>query len=367
MANLRLFANLRETAGTSSAHHPGHTVGEVLDAAVSTYGTDFAAGLTVANVWVNGQVADRSTAVSDDDELAVIPPVSGGSVSGGSVSGGSVSGGSVSGGSVSGGSVSGESTSGQPPTATATDWTDTTPALLGLILLTTFIIANIISLQALAFAAVGGALAWLWDLGDTMALRRVDVPLIPALIATTVAGNAAYRWGGAGLAAGLAAGLVIVLASSLLDEKHRQLESLATAALMALMAGLGAGALILVRIDSPVPVTAFLMIMVLGAVGSWAVQRFASDLGGLDPNLAGAAGVLIGALGIGFLADTLSVVASLIGGAAAVAGWFAGRALGSLLRSGDISHTTRAPGLLTAIDGVVLASAGFWVGLLLFG
>lgn len=341
MAKLRLFANLREAAGTGSAEVPGGTVGEVLDAAVAAYGDDFAAGLTVANMWVNGENADRSTPVAATDELALIPPVSGGSQPLGDAA-----------------------TVGE---GEATDWTDTTPALLGLILLATFLIANIISLQALAFAAVGGALAWLWDLADTLAARRLVVPAIPTLVATTLAGNAAYRWGEAGLAAGLAAGLIVVLVWCIGDAASRNLETIAAAEMMTLVAGLGAGAMILVRRGSPVPVTAFLILMVLAAVASWAVRRFLPDIGGLDPNLAAAIGVLVGALVVGLVADTLSPAVSLIAGAAAVAGWLAGRSLGSLLRAGDVSHTTRAPGLLTTVDGVILASSTFWIGLLLFG
>jgi hypothetical protein len=249
-------------------------------------------------MWVNGEGADRSTPVAATDELALIPPVSGGSQPLGDAA-----------------TVGDTSTNGD---GDATDWTDTTPALLGLILLATFLIANIISVQALAFAAVGGALAWLWDLTDTLAARRLVVPAIPTLVATTLAGNAAYRWGEAGLAAGLAAGLIVVLVWCLVDATSRNLEAIATAELMTLVAGLGAGAMILVRIDSPVPVTAFLILMVLAAVASWAVRRFLPDIGGLDPNLAAALGVLIGALVVGLVADTLSPAVSLIAGAAAV-------------------------------------------------
>lgn len=78
MPRVRLFAGAREAAGTAKAVLPGSTVGEVLDAASHQWGAEFSAVLTRCAVWVNGEPADRSTAVRDDDEVAVLPPVSGG-------------------------------------------------------------------------------------------------------------------------------------------------------------------------------------------------------------------------------------------------------------------------------------------------
>ena len=56
----------------------GATVGAVLDAATARYGATFADVLPRCRVWVNGDDADASTAVGADDEIAVLPPVSGG-------------------------------------------------------------------------------------------------------------------------------------------------------------------------------------------------------------------------------------------------------------------------------------------------
>ena len=78
MAIVRLFASAREAAGTGRAELAGSTVAEVLDAARREFGPDFAAVLEISNVWLNGDTAERSTAVSDNDEIAVLPPVSGG-------------------------------------------------------------------------------------------------------------------------------------------------------------------------------------------------------------------------------------------------------------------------------------------------
>lgn len=78
MPCLRLFAGAREAAGTDRDTIEGATVGAVLDAAVDRYGQGFADVLATCKVWVNGDPAERGDAVAADDEVAVLPPVSGG-------------------------------------------------------------------------------------------------------------------------------------------------------------------------------------------------------------------------------------------------------------------------------------------------
>lgn len=78
MAVLRLFASAREAAGVTTAEIPAATVAEVLDEACRRFGDRFAAVLASSKVWVNGEPANRSTAVGDADVVAVLPPVSGG-------------------------------------------------------------------------------------------------------------------------------------------------------------------------------------------------------------------------------------------------------------------------------------------------
>jgi molybdopterin converting factor small subunit len=78
MAQLRLFAAVREAAGTGRASVSGSTVSEVLDAACDEFGADFARLVEGSRVWLNGDDTALDVAVGDDDEIAVIPPVSGG-------------------------------------------------------------------------------------------------------------------------------------------------------------------------------------------------------------------------------------------------------------------------------------------------
>ena len=81
MAVLRLFASARTAAGTARDLLPGRTVGQVLDAAVARYGAEFAAVLPTCAIWVDGEPATAATPVGDDDEVGVLPPVSGGCAS----------------------------------------------------------------------------------------------------------------------------------------------------------------------------------------------------------------------------------------------------------------------------------------------
>lgn len=78
MAVLRLFAAAREAAGTASEDVAGATVEEVLAAARARHGDAFARVLESSRVWCNGTPADGDQAVGPDDEVAVLPPVSGG-------------------------------------------------------------------------------------------------------------------------------------------------------------------------------------------------------------------------------------------------------------------------------------------------
>lgn len=78
MPVLRLFAAAREAAGTGRDEILGATVAEVLAAARERYGPPFETVLAASKVWVNGEPASDATAVGEADEVAVLPPVSGG-------------------------------------------------------------------------------------------------------------------------------------------------------------------------------------------------------------------------------------------------------------------------------------------------
>ncbi|HEX7248516.1 MAG TPA: MoaD/ThiS family protein [Actinomycetota bacterium] len=75
---VRLFAALREIAGDSFVEAGGHTVGEVVEELSGRFGERFAQIAEVGSFVVNGERADRTTVLAEGDEVALLPPVSGG-------------------------------------------------------------------------------------------------------------------------------------------------------------------------------------------------------------------------------------------------------------------------------------------------
>ncbi len=76
---LRLFAAAREAAGTGRDLVPGATVGEVLDEACDRYGDRLRRGAGHGQGVVQRRAGRaRPMPVTDADEVAVLPPVSGG-------------------------------------------------------------------------------------------------------------------------------------------------------------------------------------------------------------------------------------------------------------------------------------------------
>jgi molybdopterin converting factor small subunit len=77
---LLLFAAARVAAGTGREQMEGGTVADVLHGAAARFGPDFAAVLEGSRVWVNGEPVPPDQPLTDGDEVAVLPPVSGGAV-----------------------------------------------------------------------------------------------------------------------------------------------------------------------------------------------------------------------------------------------------------------------------------------------
>ena len=78
MANLLLFGPAREAAGLSHIVLPGRNVGEIIAAAEDRFGEVFVRIMATSSVWLNGDAVEPDAPVDDGDEVAVIPPVSGG-------------------------------------------------------------------------------------------------------------------------------------------------------------------------------------------------------------------------------------------------------------------------------------------------
>jgi molybdopterin converting factor small subunit len=77
---LLLFAHAREAAGRRDDIIDAATLGELLAGARDRYGAGFAEVLDGSRVWINGDepTNGEETGLSEGDEVAVLPPVSGG-------------------------------------------------------------------------------------------------------------------------------------------------------------------------------------------------------------------------------------------------------------------------------------------------
>lgn len=78
IVKVRLFAALRELAGASEVEVEGATVGEVVVALSARYGERFEKVARVGSVVVDGERASPDSALSGSEEIALLPPVSGG-------------------------------------------------------------------------------------------------------------------------------------------------------------------------------------------------------------------------------------------------------------------------------------------------
>lgn len=78
VVKVRLFAALRELAGASEVEADGDTVGEVIEVLSARYGERFTRVADVGSVVVDGERVSRDTALTGTEEVALLPPVSGG-------------------------------------------------------------------------------------------------------------------------------------------------------------------------------------------------------------------------------------------------------------------------------------------------
>lgn len=330
MATLRLFANLRESAGTDTLVIDAATVGDLVEDAAERFGEPFRSGLQSAGTWVNGEVADRSTPLSASDEVALIPPVSGG-------------------------------------TASMTSTIDAAPNILSF--------ALVVSLLAVAWAqeewfvivAVGAVLAWVWDVSETAHATRDSFVVFPPLIAASASGAFTYAWGFDGFAGATALGLAIAVTWPVFDRSSRDFRTTAATALVTIIASSAAGGLVLIRLTGSYAVVAFVLITVVALIGAWIAGAYGQAIQSVDANVGALLGALLAGLFAGLFITELDIAAGMLGAVAVAAGIIAGRALGSMLRTGTVVHTENAPGSLAMFDGAIVAAPLFWLVIWVFG
>ena len=78
LVRVRLFAALREFAGAPNVEAEGATVGEVIDALAARYGERFERVARAGSAVVDGERAEPSRSLAGGEEVALLPPVSGG-------------------------------------------------------------------------------------------------------------------------------------------------------------------------------------------------------------------------------------------------------------------------------------------------
>ncbi|MCU0281455.1 MAG: MoaD/ThiS family protein [Acidimicrobiia bacterium] len=320
MARLRLFAILREAAGTGSAEVPGETVAEVVANATARFGPNFARALLTAQTWVNGERAGPATPVHDDDEVALIPPVSGGTT------------------------------------------VVRSPAGLEVVLLaavTAFLfVGNALSPQWFAVAVVLTGLLWGYDIAGAAGRRGLGVGAVPIILSVTAGTLASYRFGHTGLAAATVGAVLLAMAWSVLTPHLRPIESISTGALLSAMGAFGAGALMVLRLRSEAEMTSFLLVAAVAILASWVAAS--TDLAPVDPLTT----AVLAALGAGVLAGAVwseDLWPTVVAAAAAAAGLVAGRNVGSLARFGGFYLTGATQGSLVHLDGMIPAAGGFWL------
>ncbi|MCB1246909.1 MAG: MoaD/ThiS family protein [Acidimicrobiia bacterium] len=329
MAHLRLFANLRESAGTATVDIDGETVDAILEEATARFGDRFASGLGSARVWVNGEQADGSTPVDTDDEVALIPPVSGGTA--------------------------------------AMSQLSFPPWFLSVALVVSMLAVAWADPKWFVFIAVGSVLAWVWDASETASATRDTFVVYPPLIGAAFGAMFSYAWGLDGFAGAIAAAFVVAVTWPVFDKRHREFRTTAATALVTVLATSATSGLVLIRLVGSHAVLAFVIVTAFALVGAYFAGVYGDAIQSVDANVGALLGALVGGLLAGLFIGELDIAAGLLGGVAAAAGVIGGRALGSTLRTGSIVHTRDAPGLLALFDGAILAAPLFWIAIWFFG
>jgi len=78
MARLVLLGPAAEAAGKRQDDVSATTVGGVVSWAGERYGVEFSTLLASCQIWVNGEACGNDQRIGPDDEVAVVPPFSGG-------------------------------------------------------------------------------------------------------------------------------------------------------------------------------------------------------------------------------------------------------------------------------------------------
>lgn len=329
MARVRLFANLREIAGSSQVDMKGDTVGAVVEALGDRFGPEFRRHMQAARLWKNGDEGSPEDALGDDDELAVIPPVSGGALT-----------------RAGGGGIDGL-------------------FLAGLLLV--LFVANTLGTAIVVAAWVGVVALWAIDVAGTSSDGDFGMDPHPILAAILVSMAAANTLGLPGLGVGLAISMVLVMGWAVIRPSARDLTSIGATALGAAIASLAVASLLLSRSAAEGgdrQVAGLLIVIAVGTlVGRWA-EASRSRL--LDPYLVGPVMMVVAAVAVAYMSG-FDLLAWFFIGLVLACATISGRGIGMAFRTGTIRLTVRPDGTLAALDGPILAVAAFMPVLRMIG
>ena len=324
MARLRLFAGLRDIAGTSSIEIDEPTVARVLETATERFGPAFSEAARRARVWVNGDEAEGGETVGPTDEVALIPPVSGGA-------------------------------------GPMTEFPTGSEAILAVVVGLVLIFVNTLDTSTWwAVAVVGVVVAWMADVASVAAQRARDIPLVPAMLGVVAAVVSTRMLGTEGVGITFIVAVVVPLAWSVASDESRALVALVPSLVISVVSAAAVASLLLAR-ESFTPVnraTGVLITVAIAAIAIGAVIERFSHLPFGDPFSATTIGAIGTSLAIASIWD-LDLVTFLIMGVVIAAALIAGRGLGSLLRTRRVELISRPPGLLASLDGLGLAAAVF--------
>lgn len=320
MARVRLFANLREMAGSSSVDVEGDTVGEVADALNARFGRDFERRLETARIWKNGREAVRADAVADGDELAVIPPVSGGAVA-----------------MVSGGGLE-----------------SVFMAALVLVLLA----ANAYDGALFAALWVGVVALWAIDLASSASDGDFKLDYQPLLAAILVSMATAMTFGLTGLGVGAAISIVLAMGWTIFRPAARDLTVLAASALGGLIASLSVGSILLARLSESGSrkIAGLIIIAAVGALTGRLAESSRARIA--DPYTLSSVVTVLTAVAVAYL-SSFPLLGWFFIGLVLAAAMIAGRGMGAAFRTGRMQLAIRPDGTLTALDGPMTAVAVF--------
>jgi molybdopterin converting factor small subunit len=315
-----LFANLREMAGAARVSVDADTVGGVLAALEQQYGDRFAAAMATAKVWVNGDEVVPDQPVNPSDEVALIPPVSGGAYTQSSLGG-------------------------FEPIIVA--------AGVIALLASNLFFDTVSVMVALVVGLVG---LWAIDLSQSTEARGLPLDAWPILSSALIGAIAATGLGPAGMGVAVAFAAIGGLGWTVMHAESRYLTSVGGAVVASVLAAASTASLTLTRLSTSGDdkIAAFVVMAAASILVTWVVGAMRRPI--LDPFTAGALAAVLAAVGIAALTD-LDLIAMFLTGIVVAVSLIAGRGLGAAFRTGEVYLAERGAGTVAVLDGAVLAAA----------